>query len=65
MNWISVEERLPEEGQRVQIKSKGRVSGKESVSEGIWMGRLGFWWSDGKGKVTHWMEINPPKEDNQ
>ena len=68
MNWISVEDRLPEEKTNVLIYAPGKrtrtafLSGKifetfESSSEGIY-----FW--EHVENITHWAEITPPEENS-
>jgi hypothetical protein len=69
MNWIKVEDSLPEEGQKViyWFKHTGRARGKFTMTEhGACFYGKGGWLTD---DVTHWMpddgrEIlpKPPKE---
>lgn len=62
MRWIPVEERVPEEKQRVIVRCE-RVG--TSVGWILW----GNWTTDigpDAGNVTHWMPLpSPPKEGNQ
>lgn len=64
--WISVEERLPEEGERVLILYELRGD-EENISIG-WLANGGFdCWDDSlwtMRSVTYWMPMpEPPKED--
>ena len=65
--WISVEERLPEEGTRVLVTYISAVDNKTLCSDGIaewdetWRWSLDF--SKVEVKITHWMPPpEPPKE---
>jgi hypothetical protein len=63
--WISVEERLPESGERVLIMFKP-LEGEENISIG-WLTKSGFDCYDDSvyffRSVTHWMPLPaPPKE---
>ena len=58
-NWISVEERLPEEGQVVLIHTKGG-----SVSTACYTdGRFDITELFQAINVTHWMPIVPPRKE--
>jgi hypothetical protein len=62
--WISVEERLPESGERVLIMFKP-LEGEENISIG-WLTKSGFDCYDDSvyffRSVTHWMPLpEPPK----
>jgi len=58
-DWISVEERLPDDGVIVQVFAPG-------ASEPVWLGYLeedGEWYTGDGGtcyKVTHWRELPAP-----
>ena len=61
MRWIPVEERLPEEKQRVIVRRERVGTSVGWILWGNWMTDIG----PGAGKVTHWMPLpNPPKEGN-
>lgn len=77
MNWISVEERLPQVNERVLVLFNGKTiefSAYETQDERIaeWLeeetGPLPEWiprgdhWIWGDNKITHWMPLpEPPK----
>lgn len=71
MNWVSVNERLPEDGQGVLVylavdgifTRKGLEIGHYDTSEPHFSG--GWWvgdgiWLDNENLVTHWMPLPPP-----
>ena len=59
MRWIPVEERLPEEKQRVIVRCERVGTSVGWILWGNWMTDIG----PGAGKVTHWMPLpQPPKE---
>ena len=59
--WVSVEERLPEEKQRVIVRCERVGTSVGWILWGNWMTDIG----PGAGKVTHWMPLpKAPKEDN-
>ena len=61
MQWIPVEERLPEEKQRVIVRCERVGTSVGWILWGNWMTDIG----PGAGKVTHWLPLpKPPKEDN-
>ena len=58
--WVSVEERLPEEKQRVIVRCERVGTSVGWILWGNWMTDIG----PGAGKVTHWMPLpKSPKED--
>lgn len=58
--WVSVEERLPEEKQRVIVRCEHVGTSVGWILWGKWMTDIG----PGAGKVTHWMPLpKSPKED--
>ena len=58
--WVSVEERLPEEKQRVIVRCERVGTSVGWILWGNWMTDIG----PGAGKVTHWMPLpSPPKEE--
>ena len=65
--WISVEDRLPEENQRV-ILYIPRVMEGGNVRTG-WLEPIKMWYTDSRDRlfykqVTHWMPMpEPPKEE--
>lgn len=60
MRWIPVEERLPEEKQRVIVRCERVGTSVGWILWGNWMTDIG----PGAGKVTHWMPLpQPPKEE--
>lgn len=60
--WIPVEERLPEEKQRVIVRCERVGTSVGWILWGNWMTDIG----PGAGKVTHWMPLpQPPKEENK
>ena len=59
--WVRVEERLPEEKQRVIVRCERVGTSVGWILWGNWMTDIG----PGAGKVTHWMPLTKaPKEDN-
>ena len=59
--WVSVEERLPEEKQRVIVRCERVGTSVGWILWGNWMTDIG----PGAGKVTHWMPLPaPPGKDN-
>ena len=58
--WISIDERKPEDGQRVLTYSK---SGKQNVAR--YIERMDGFIAAGNITVTHWMPLpeSPEKED--
>ena len=57
--WVSVEERLPEEKQRVIVRCERVGTSVGWILWGNWMTDIG----PGAGKVTHWMPLpKAPKE---
>lgn len=62
--WISVEDRLPEEGEVVMCRHKAReypVFCQWDESDLCWENTS---WTFGRGLITHWMPLpEPPKED--
>jgi len=62
MEWISVDERLPEGSHSVLIYSKDGEVGEGFFSRGKW---LQYRWS-ASVKATHWMpKPQPPKQGEQ
>ena len=60
MRWIPVEERLPEEKQRVIVRCERVGTSVGWILWGNWMTDIG----PGAGKVTHWMPLpKAPKEE--
>lgn len=61
MKWISVEERLPEEGTRSLVWIKDEQTSYPSVwsFDGEW--DIEMW----RRYVTHWMQLPPPPEGGQ
>ena len=60
MRWIPVEERLPEEKQRVIVRCERVGTSVGWILWGNWMADIG----PDAGKVTHWMLLpKPPKEE--
>ena len=58
--WVRVEERLPEEKQRVIVRCEHVGTSVGWILWGNWMTDIG----PGAGKVTHWMPLpKSPKED--
>ena len=59
--WVSVEERLPEDKQRVIVRCEHVGTSVGWILWGNWMTDIG----PGAGKVTHWMPLPaPPGKDN-
>lgn len=60
MRWIPVEERLPEEKQRVIVRCERVGTSVGWILWGGWMTDIG----PHAGDVTHWMPLpSPPKEE--
>ena len=58
--WVRVEERLPEEKQRVIVRCERVGTSVGWILWGNWMADIG----PDAGKVTHWMPLpKSPKED--
>lgn len=58
--WVSVEDRLPEEKQRVIVRCERVGTSVGWILWGRWMTDIG----PDAGKVTHWMPLpKSPKED--
>ena len=56
--WVSVEERLPEEKQRVIVRCECVGTSVGWILWGNWMTDIG----PGAGKVTHWMPLPEPPD---
>ena len=56
--WVSVEERLPEEKQRVIVRCERVGTSVGWILWGNWMTDIG----PGAGKVTHWMPLPAPPD---
>jgi hypothetical protein len=58
--WISVKERLPENGQRVLVYYRNQIGETCDITETRYVagGYIGFW----GGGVTHWMPLPEPPE---
>lgn len=62
MRWIPVEERLPEEKQRVIVRCERVGTSVGWILWGRWMTDIG----PDAGKVTHWMSLpKAPKEEKK
>lgn len=62
MRWIPVEERLPEEKQRVIVRCERVGTSVGWILWGGWMTDIG----PHAGEVTHWMPLpQPPKEEKK
>ena len=62
MRWIPVEERLPEEKQRVIVRCERVGTSVGWILWGNWMADIG----PDAGKVTHWMPLpEPPAKEDQ
>ena len=59
--WVSVEERLPEEKQRVIVRCERVGTSVGWILWGNWMTDIG----PGAGKVTHWMPLSAPPEKEE
>lgn len=60
--WVSVDERLPEEKQRVIVRCERVGTSVGWILWGNWMTDIG----PGAGKVTHWMPLpKAPKEEKK
>ena len=61
--WISVEERLPEEGARVMVYFDGVVAVSEIIDTDMISGEPIWSFTGAGGDPTHWMPLpEPPKE---
>ena len=61
--WISVEDRMPEEGEVVMCRHKARqypVFCQWDESDLCWVNNS---WTFGRGLITHWMPLPEPPED--
>ena len=56
--WVSVEERLPEEKQRVIVRCERVGTSVGWILWGNWMADIG----PDAGKVTHWMPLPEPPD---
>ena len=56
--WVSVEERLPEEKQRVIVRCERVGTSVGWILWGNWMADIG----PDAGKVTHWMPLPAPPD---
>lgn len=56
--WVSVEERLPKEKQRVIVRCERVGTSVGWILWGNWMTDIG----PGAGKVTHWMPLPAPPD---
>ena len=56
--WVSVEERLPEETQRVIVRCERVGTSVGWILWGNWMADIG----PDAGKVTHWMPLPAPPD---
>lgn len=56
--WVSVEERLPEEKQRVIVRCERVGTSVGWILWGNWMADIG----PDAGKVTHWMSLPKPPD---
>lgn len=56
--WVSVEERLPEEKQRVIVRCERVGTSVGWILWGNWMTDIG----PGAGEVTHWMPLPAPPD---
>ena len=59
--WVSVEERLPEEKQRVIVRCERVGTSVGWILWGNWMTDIG----PGAGKVTHWMPLPAPPDSQK
>ena len=60
--WVSVEERLPKEKQRVIVRCERVGTSVGWILWGNWMADIG----PDAGKVTHWMPLpEPPAKEDQ
>ena len=55
--WISVEERMPEDNEKILVYTE---SGKSAVAR--WSQRQNRWMASGNLSVTHWMPLPEPPE---
>ncbi len=61
-NWISVKDRVPEDGQEVDVWQKGIFNWRETNV--IYEKYDGFYHNNEKlNDVTHWMPLPAPPED--
>ena len=63
MTWIPVSERLPNNDRPVRVKIAGN---KNELF--AWFNRMSKNWIDAnwqyvRGEITHWQELEPPKEE--
>lgn len=59
--WISVEERLPEDGRYLVLTEKAGNTKKVHTAT---YNSLGWWTYANFGEITHWMPLpEPPKEE--
>ena len=56
--WVSVDERLPEEKQRVIVRCEHVGTSVGWILWGNWMTDI----APGAGKVTHWMPLPAPPD---
>ena len=62
--WVSVEDRLPEQGERVLATDGAFVGEGYTNCYGVWCRPNGLRWDMLDSDVTHWMPLpEPPKED--
>lgn len=59
--WVSVEERLPEEKQRVIVRCERVGTSVGWILWSNWMTDIG----PGAGKVTHWMPLPAPPDSQK
>jgi hypothetical protein len=65
MEWINVNDRLPDNMERVIIRTRFRDTEKRNTTVGHYIKLTGYWMfiSNLYYKVTHWMPLPlPPKE---
>lgn len=66
--WISVKDRLPEQGKRYLVNRYDGVT-KTYFTDILWHDAHDLWWNrlySGDYKVTHWMPLpEPPKEETE
>ena len=61
LQWISVEERLPEYGRYLVVTQKGNAGPKAHTAT---YNHMGWWTHADFGEITHWMPLpEPPKEE--
>lgn len=62
-DWISVKDRLPEEGQEVLVSTKSK-NGQRNVDKGYILPGKNRFVHRGTAEVTHWMPLpEPPSAD--